>query len=247
MLAGAQAVPDRQRVQQTLRRMLVRAIARVHHRNIKMPGHIIRGSRRRMPHHQAVRLHGVQIECGVQQRLAFLDAGSLGLQVHSVGAEPRRGRSKADARARGVLEKRQCHRLSAQRRQFFQWMLLDFLKGFALVKKKIKFVRGERFESEEVAKAVSQCPFSDHKIASPNRQSKNYSTRSTSTTRSSLSISRKRTSMISVALVCTFRPTYWASMGISRWPRSISTARATRFGRPRSKIPSIPARTVRPV
>src|SRR5882762_4507858 len=79
------------------------------------------------------------------------------------------------------------------------------------------------------------------------RQSQDYSTRSTRTTRSSLSISRRRTSMISVSLVCTPRPIYCASIGISRWPRSMSTQRETRFGRPRSNIPFIAARIVRPV
>src|SRR5438445_4748070 len=169
---GAQPVPERQPGHQALRRMFVRAIARVHHRNIQMPGYIIRRSRRRMPHDQAVSHHRIHVQLGIQQRLALIHAGSLGLQVHGVGAQPRRGRSKADARARRVLKKCQCHSLSAQCREFFQRVPLDFLKRFTLVKKKTEFVRSKRLESEEIAKAVSQCPFSDHKIASPNRQSK---------------------------------------------------------------------------
>src|SRR5207245_9180996 len=113
-----------------------------------------------------------RVERGVPQRRDRLDARRLGLQVHGVGRQPRRGRSEAAARARRVLKKCRCHSLCAQCREFFQRVPLDFLKRFALVKKKTEFVRSKRLESEEIAKAVSQCPFSDHKIASPNRQSK---------------------------------------------------------------------------
>src|SRR5213075_1879953 len=207
--------------------------------------HIVRRARRCVPHHQAIRLHGVQVERRIQQRLALLDARRFGLQIHRVRAQPRRRRSKADARARRIFEKRQRHGFSAQRRQLFQRVLLDFLERFALVEKKSEFVRRERFESEEIAKAVSQCP--SQIIKQPIRIRNYFSTRSTSTTRSSLSISRSRTSMISVSLVCTLRPMYRASIGISRCPRSTSTHSETRFGRPRSNSPFIPARIVRPV
>src|SRR5215813_479954 len=42
-------------------------------------------------------------------------------------------------------------------------MLLDFLERFALIEKKSEFVRRERFQSEQIAEAVSQCPHSNHK------------------------------------------------------------------------------------
>src|SRR5215472_3133587 len=245
---GAQAVANRQRVQQSLGGMLVRAVTCIDNRNVQVPRNVIGSSRSRVPHHQAIRLHCVQIECRVEERLALLDARSFGLQIHRVRAQAGRRRSKADARTRGILEKRERHGLAAQRCQLFQGMLLDFLERFALVEKKSEFVRRERFESEQIAEAVSQCPHSNHKsVRILKRKPLNYSTRSTSTTRSSLSISRRRTSIISVSLVWTLRPIYCASMGISRWPRSISTQRRTRFGRPRSKRPFIAARIVRPV
>src|SRR5258708_38634192 len=210
-----------------------------------MRGHGIGRGGGGVPHHEAVGVHGIQVENRVQQSLALLQAGGLCLQVHGVRAEPRCRRPKADARARRSFEKRQRHRLSAQRRQFFQRMLLNFLKGLALIEKKSEFVRGERFEGQQIAEVVTQCPFSD---VEPRQQTfQIYSTRSTSTTRSSLSIPRSRTSIISVSLVCTLRPMYCASIGISRCPRSISTQSDTRFGRPRSNSPFIAARMRHPV
>ena len=125
-----------------------------------------------MPHHQAIRLHGVEIENRVEQRLPLFQAGGLRLQVHGVRAEARGGGPKADARARGSFEERQRHGLPAQRRQFFQRMLLNFLERLALVEKKAKFVRGERFEGQQIAEAVSQCPFSNVEPANSSKVSK---------------------------------------------------------------------------
>src|SRR2546423_11604973 len=90
----------------------------------------------------------------VEQRLAFFQAGSLRLQVHGVRAKPSGRCTEADARARGILKKRQRHRFSAQRGQLFERMPLDFLEGLALIEEKSQFVRGKRFEGEEIAEAV---------------------------------------------------------------------------------------------
>src|SRR6266481_8739794 len=43
-------------------------------------------------------------------------------------------------------------------------MLLNLLKGFALIEKKAEFVRRERFEGQQIAEAVSQCPFSEGNV-----------------------------------------------------------------------------------
>src|ERR1039458_5260054 len=58
-----------------------------------------------------------------------------------------------------------------------------------------------------------------------------YSALSTNRTFSIPSISCNFTSMISRSVVCTLRPTNLASIGNSRWPRSISTSSCTRAGR----------------
>jgi len=149
---GAEAVADGERVEQALRRVLVRAIAGVDNGNIEVAGDKIGCSRGSVPHHQAIRLHRVQRVNGIEQRFAFFDAGGLGLQIHGVRAEPRSRGAETDAGARGIFEESEGHRLAAESGQLFQRMALDFLKGLGLVEKKGDFVRGERFEGEEITK-----------------------------------------------------------------------------------------------
>ena len=71
--------------------------------------------------------------------------------MDQVRAEAGSRGAKTDARACGIFKKRERDGFSAQRREFFQRMALDFLEGFALIEEKSKFVRGERFKSQEIA------------------------------------------------------------------------------------------------
>ncbi len=132
----AAPVANRQRIEQRLRGMLVRAVAGVDHRQGQIPRHKIRRARGTMSHHDTIRLHRVERADGIEQRFPFFQARRFRLQIHLVRAQPRRRRGEADARARGRLEKRQRHGFPAQRRQFFQRMPLNFLKGFRLVQQK---------------------------------------------------------------------------------------------------------------
>src|SRR6202521_6436211 len=143
--------------------MFVRAIARIDHGDVQMAGDEVRSPGSSVAHNQAVRLYCIQRVDRVEGGFSFFEAGGFGLEVHRVRAEPGGGRPKADARARGVFEKGQRNSFSAQGRQLFQRVPLNFLEWLALVEKEGEFVRGERFESEQVAEAVSQCPFSDRK------------------------------------------------------------------------------------
>src|SRR5260370_36046967 len=86
-----------------------------------------------MSYYDTIRLHRVERAHGVEQRFALLQAGRLRLEIHLIRSEPRRGRGEADARARRRLEKCQRDGFPAQRREFFQRMALNFLKGFRLV------------------------------------------------------------------------------------------------------------------
>ncbi len=127
----ALAVANRQRVQQSLRRMFVRAIARIHHGNLQMSRNEIRGTGGRMAHHKAIGLHGVQIVRGVQQCLTLFQARGFGLQIHGVRAQPRSSGAKTKARARGILEKGQHHGFAAQGGQFLQGFRWISWKGLA--------------------------------------------------------------------------------------------------------------------
>ena len=89
-----------------------------------------------MAHHQAVRLHGVEILHRVQEGFAFFQTGSFRLQVHGVRTETRGGSAKADARARGIFEESKSNRFAAEGSQFFQGVALDFLERPALIEEK---------------------------------------------------------------------------------------------------------------
>src|SRR5580704_471515 len=110
---------------------------------------------------------------------------------------------------------------------------MEFLERFCLIQDKRDLLAGEIFDSKQVLQTLQHVfplmPFG------PGLQKDCrflQETRSTSMTRSSPSISFSRTSTISESLVSTVRPTKEASIGISRWPRSINTQRRIRFGRP---------------
>src|SRR3970282_1175327 len=90
----------------------------------------------------------------IEQRLALLQARRFGLELHRIGAQPRGSRRKADARARGRLEKGHRHRLAAQGGQLLQRVTLDFLERLGLVEKKSDVLSGERFDAEQVTQAV---------------------------------------------------------------------------------------------
>src|SRR6516164_4314291 len=127
------AVADREGVEQPLRRMLVRAVSRIHHGNFEMPRHQIGRARRGVAHHETIRLHGIQVVGGVKKRLALLEAGGFGLQVHGVGAEPGGGRSETEPRTRGVFKESQHHGLPAKRGEFFQGIALNLLERLGLI------------------------------------------------------------------------------------------------------------------
>ncbi len=126
----------------------MRAVARIDHRNVQTPSDIIGRAGCRVAHHQAVRLHGIQVEGGVEKRFAFLQAGGLSLKIHGVRSEPGRCGIKTDPRARRSFKKRQRNCLSAQRGKLLQRMALNFLEWFALIEKKCKLGRGKRLESQ---------------------------------------------------------------------------------------------------
>ena len=151
---AAAAVANRQRIEQRLRGMLVRAVAGVDHRNIQAARDEIRGARRCMTHHDAVGLHGVERADRVEQRFAFFQAGGFRLQIHRVGAEARGRRGEADARASGRLEESERHGLAAQRGQFFQGMALEFLKWLRLIEHENNLLGAERFDAEQMAQAL---------------------------------------------------------------------------------------------
>ena len=113
------AIANRQRVEQSLRGMFVRAVARIHHRNFQPLGHEFRRARRAVPDHDSIGTHRFERANRIDQRFALFQARRLGLQRHGVRAEARCGGGEADARARGGFEERERDSFAAQRGKFF--------------------------------------------------------------------------------------------------------------------------------
>ena len=115
----SETVANGERIEQTLRRMFVRAITGVDDRNVEMASHEIGGTGGGVAHDEAVRLHGIQRLNGVEQRLTLFHAGGFRLKIHRVRAQARSGSAKAYACARGVFEKRQGDSFTAKGGKFF--------------------------------------------------------------------------------------------------------------------------------
>ena len=147
---AAFAVADRERVEQGLRGMLVRAIARVEHRNFEALGDEFGRAGRCVADHDAVGAHGFDGADRVDERFALFQAGGFRLKRHRVRAESRGGGGEADARARGRLEESDGDRLAAQSGEFFQGIALKFLEGLRLIENKSDLLAGEVFCSEQV-------------------------------------------------------------------------------------------------
>jgi hypothetical protein len=134
--------------------MLVCAIPGIHYRYFQVARHKIRGPRRRVSHHKAIRLHRIQIVGRVQQGFAFFQARRFRLKIHCVCAKARSRGAEAQARSRGILKERQDDSFASQCRQFLEWVALDFLERFRLVENKSNFFCAERFDREQIAEAV---------------------------------------------------------------------------------------------
>src|SRR5579872_1355399 len=72
-------------IQQRLRWMFVHPIARVDDGNVDVTGHEVRCSRRRMPHHNAIRAHSTESVSGIDDRLPFLNARTGSMHEHRRG------------------------------------------------------------------------------------------------------------------------------------------------------------------
>ena len=103
-LDPALVAADGQRIQQRLRRMLMRAVAGIDHGTVNLARQKFHRAGSVVPHHQDVRMHGVQRHRGVHQRLALADRGRGNRHVHDVGAKPFAGQLERGLGAGRCLE-----------------------------------------------------------------------------------------------------------------------------------------------
>src|SRR5207302_837329 len=153
--------------------------------------------------------------------------------VDRVGGEALFRELERDAGARGGFEEQVDDGLAAERRDFLDRALGDFLEGLGGIEDEPDLVRREVLEPDQVLAEGG----GGH-VGAP------WRTKSTSSRPSSSSTS---TSTRSPLFTLTCLPTMSGWIGSSRPPRSTSTQREMRLGRPKSASSSSAARTVRPV
>ena len=206
------------RIEQRLGGMFVGSIAGVDDGSGKMPRQEVRRAGSLVAHHDGVGPHGRQRVQGIHQRFALGNAGPRGGNGNRIRPQALGRDLETGARARGSLVKQVHDHLPAQRVQLLQRLALNGLEILGARQQRLDFVAPEFLDSEQSGVHVQATS-----------EAAAFSTRSTF---SVASISWNLTSMISASEVCTTRPMKRASMGSSRWPRSISTSSCTRAGRP---------------
>ena len=123
-----EVVAQREQVEQSLRRMLVRPVARVDDVRLDALGEELRRARRAVADHDHVDPHRLEIARRVDERLALDDARARRGDVDRVGREPLLGELERDARARRRLEEQVDDRRAAQRRHLLDRPLADLLE-----------------------------------------------------------------------------------------------------------------------
>ena len=104
--AAPLAIADRQRIEQALRGMFVRAVAGVNHRNLQALGHEFRRARRGVSDHNSVRLHRVQSVRTVSiNDSPFLRLEDSACKAHRIRTKARRGSRETDASASGCTQR----------------------------------------------------------------------------------------------------------------------------------------------
>ena len=156
-LEPPEAAPDRERVQEGLRRMLVRSVAGVDDPGPQVPRQEVGDSGTGMADHDQVRRHGLEVARGVDQRLALLDGAALGGEGERVGREPLLRGLEGEPRSGGGLEEQIDHHPSAQRRDLLDRALADRPHGFRRVEDQTDLFGREVLGPEEILRAQRAC------------------------------------------------------------------------------------------
>ena len=150
-LDPALVAADGERVEQRLCRMLMGAIARVDHRAAHLAGQEVHGTGLVVPHHDDVRVHGVQRRGRVDQRLALFDRRGRDRHVHHVRPKPLAGDLERGLGAGRGLEEQVDLRATAQGGP----LLLDLPRQFdglvGQVEQPGQLPSRQAFDAEQVA------------------------------------------------------------------------------------------------
>ena len=140
-------VTDGQRVEEGLRRVFMRAVARVDHCGMDDFCDLMRRAGGGMTDDNRVGRHRLQVQRRVDQSLALDYAGGRSRDIDRVGGQTLRRDFETRAGARGRLEEEIDHGLPAQRRDFFDLSLIYIAESFGGVEDEIDLLRREVFDS----------------------------------------------------------------------------------------------------
>src|SRR5213594_1698883 len=223
-------VANREQIQQRLSGVLVLAVARVDDVGADAVAEKQGGTGRRMADHHHVDPHRLEVFRRVDERLPLLHGAAGRGHVHRVRRESFLGELEGDAGAGGGFEEEVDDRLAAERRDLLDGTLRHLLERLRGIEDEADLIRGEVLEPHQVL-----------------AEGGHLSPPCTSSTSSRPSSSCTSTSTRSPRSTFTCLPTTSGWIGSSRPPRSTSTHREIRLGRPKSASSSSAARTVRPV
>ena len=141
---------DGERVEERLRRMLVRAVAGIDDRAFDLLRKQRDGAGGVMADDEDVRPHGVQRHRRVDQRLALLHRGGADRHVHHVGAEPFAGQLEGGLRAGGGFEEEVDLGAAAERRLLLLDLAGNVDRGFGRIEKNRDILGGKALDPEKV-------------------------------------------------------------------------------------------------
>src|SRR5690606_29196647 len=149
-----EVVTDREHVEEGLRGVLVPPIAGIDHVRGDALRQELRRARGRVPDHDHVDPHRLQIARRVDQRLALLQARAVARHVDRVRAQPLLRELEGDARAGRRLEEEVDDRLAAQDRDLLDRPLADLLERLGRVQDRADLRGRELLEADQVLAEV---------------------------------------------------------------------------------------------
>jgi len=150
-LDAAFVAADGEGIEQRLGGMLVRAVAGIDHRTVDLLGQKLDRARGVMAHHDDVRMHGVERDRSVDQRLALAHGGGADRHVHNVGAEPFAGELEGGLGAGRDLEEQVDERSPAQRNLLLVDLAVELDEVLGEVEQSQNLLARKPFDPQQIA------------------------------------------------------------------------------------------------
>jgi hypothetical protein len=156
---AALVAADGERIEQSLRRVLVCAVAGIDHGAVELAGEQFDRAGSMMAHNQDIGVHGVERDRGVDQRLALAHGGLADRHVHDVGAKPFSRQLERRLGAGGGFEKQVDLGAAAQRGLLLFDLAIEFYEFFAEVEQTGNFRVRKAFDPQQMPMAEDERGF----------------------------------------------------------------------------------------